>query len=179
MSNLVVLVGYMGSGKSTLGGKLAQEIDVSFADLDQLIEQVEGKSVPEIFEKHGVLYFRKREKEVLESVLREKSMGVLSVGGGTPCYYDNMDLINKHALSIYLRANVPQLADRLFQERYDRPLIKDLDSLETLQEFIGKHLFERKSFYEKAREIIDVGSINIDEALQICLQIVHQRKVAE
>ena len=179
MSNLVVLVGYMGSGKSTLGEKLAKEIDVPFADLDQLIEQAEGKSVPEIFEKHGVLYFRKREKEVLESALREKPKGVLAVGGGTPCYYDNMNLINMHALSIYLRANVPKLANRLFPERYDRPLIKELESLETLQEFIGKHLFERKDFYEKAHKTIDVGSIHIDQALQKCLQIVHQRNVAE
>lgn len=179
MSNLVVLVGYMGSGKSTIGEELAKELNVPFMDLDHLIEQAEGKSIPEIFKIHGVLYFRKREKEVLESTLRENSNAVLAVGGGTPCYYDNMKLINKNALSIYLRANVPQLAKRLFPERNQRPLIKDLDTLDSLQEFIGKHLFERIAFYDQAHETVDVGLMSINEALQKCMAIINQRKVAE
>ncbi|ARN76569.1 hypothetical protein BST97_00315 [Nonlabens spongiae] len=179
MSNLVVLVGYMGSGKSSVGRKLAVKMDLPFIDLDDLIEQVEGKSISEIFEKQGVLHFRKLEREVLENTLRENLNAVIAVGGGTPCYYNNMDMINEHGLSIYLRANVPQLSRRLFPERMQRPIIESQQSLESLQEFIGKHLFERSPFYERAHETLDVGLIDLDEVVQHCEHIINQRKTAE
>ena len=179
MSNLIVLVGYMGSGKSTLGRHLAHKFSYNFFDLDELIEQKAGLTIPEIFKKQGVIYFRKLENEVLKSALLENLNTIIAVGGGTPCYYDNMKMINENSISIYLRATVPQLALRLFPERENRPLIKDQETVSDLQEFIGKHLFERNAFYNEAQATVDVGSLTVNEAVNRCVQVINQLRVAE
>ncbi len=160
----ISLLGYMGSGKSTLARHLALQLDLPLKDLDQLIEQEEGESVSEIIFNRGEIYFRKLEREMLEAVLQEESF-VLALGGGTPCYYDNIELVNKFSLSVYLEATIPQLYNVLSQDRRERPLIAHLAD-EELKEFIAKHLFERRDYYEKAILKIPAKQNSLEDRLE-------------
>lgn len=160
----IVLVGYMASGKSSLGILLADSLGIDFIDLDKAIENQERKTIPEIFSKRGELYFRKKEGEVLNSIL-DKDSFVLSTGGGTPCYGRNMEhILVKSTHCIYLKLSIPSLVDRIANELENRPLVKHL-SKEELPEFIGKHLFERSFFYNKAGLQINCDGKTIDEVL--------------
>lgn len=138
----------MGAGKTSLGKALAQSLKLPFYDLDHLIAEEQGDSVSEIILNKGELFFRKLERQVLEKALTRESF-VLAQGGGTPCYYDNMELINSHSVSIYLERSIADLLAVLSEDRKERPLIAHLNDAD-LQEFIAKHLFERRDFYEKA-----------------------------
>ncbi len=150
----IVLIGYMGSGKSTVGNLLAKKLNLAFIDLDQAIEEQEKISVLEIFEKHGEIFFRRKETEVLKRLLAEKEDRVLATGGGTPCYGHNMEQIEKSAAkSIYLKLSIQALVDRIRHEKAERPLVSTLAD-EDFPEFIGKHLFERTPFYERADEVV-------------------------
>lgn len=154
----IFLTGYMGSGKSVVGKILAEELDYSFIDLDDQIALIEEKSVPEIFNSRGELFFRKLETEVLKDVIEEPSSLVVSLGGGTPCYGNNLELIKKveEAKTVYLKGSVGFLTNRLFNETETRPVISHLHSNEALEDFIRKHLFERSYYYNQADIIIDV-----------------------
>ncbi len=145
----VVLIGYMASGKSTLGRILAKKINYDFIDLDDYIEEKEKRSVSDIFKSKGEIYFRKMETLYLKELLNNKTKLVLSLGGGTPCYSNNMDFIRNitNVKSIYLKASIPTLVARLKKEKSKRPLIAHIETDELLTEFIGKHLFERSHFY--------------------------------
>ena len=151
----IVLVGYMGAGKSTVGRALAEKSGLPFVDLDTEIEKEQGEKVSQIIFTRGELTFRQLERAKLEELLK-KDRFVMSVGGGTPCYYDNIDLINRSALSIYLQLGVKELYHRLEGTQGERPLIAHQHGNE-LMEFIGKHLFERQQFYEKAIFTIQAG----------------------
>ncbi|AUP77892.1 shikimate kinase [Flavivirga eckloniae] len=146
---IVVLIGYMASGKSTLGRILANKLNYDFIDLDDYIEEKEQLLVSDIFKSKGELYFRKTETLYLKELLDSKTNLVLSLGGGTPCYGNNMDILKQatHAKSIYLKASIPTLVARLKDEKSKRPLISHIETEELLAEFIGKHLFERSPFY--------------------------------
>ena len=151
---LIVLIGYMGSGKSTVGRLLAETLGLPFLDFDSHIESRLGASIPEIFEDRGELYFRKAEHRLLKELLETNPAGILSLGGGTPCYAGNMDLILAHTDSVfYLQLTVGELAARLQGEKKERPLIAHLSDDE-LPEFIGKHLFERAPFYTRAPYVL-------------------------
>lgn len=152
MQYSIVLLGYMGSGKSALGKQLSIELSRPFIDLDDYIEKKENQTIAAIFKLKGELYFRKLERQCLEELLNKKNNAVIGLGGGTPCYFDNMDLIlnSKNVLSIYLKTSIQELTKRLFDQKERRPMIAHVNSHETLMEFIGKHLFERARFYEKA-----------------------------
>ncbi len=153
---MIVLLGYMGSGKSLVSQYFATATGMSCVDLDDYIEREESSTINEIFEKKGAIYFRKAERKALEAVIQDQNIDILSLGGGTPCYYDNMDFIRlqDHVQSFYLQASVPVLVKRLLPEMHFRPLLCDLTSHEELANFVGKHLFERLAFYEKAHHII-------------------------
>ncbi|WP_026753180.1 shikimate kinase [Sediminibacter sp. Hel_I_10] len=144
----IVLLGYMGSGKSSVGQCLADKISFDFIDFDIFLSEKEGISIPFLFEKKGEIYFRKLEANYLYELLNRKNT-IISLGGGTPCYGNNMATINKSDMvtSIYLKAAIPTLIERLYNERKKRPMISHLDNLDEFQEFIGKHLFERSQFY--------------------------------
>tara|TARA_R110002074_G_scaffold79064_8_gene178530 strand:+ start:1110 stop:1628 length:519 start_codon:yes stop_codon:yes gene_type:complete len=159
----IVLLGYMGSGKSTIGKKLADKIYHKFTDLDTYIENKEDKTIPEIFNEKGEIYFRKAEHKYLQEFLSENDSFVLSLGGGTPCYAGNMDIIinQNGVISFYLQASIPTLKDRLINNSSKRPLLASL-SEEKLIEYIAKHLFERSVFYEKATHRINVNSKEIE-----------------
>lgn len=154
----IVLLGYMGSGKTTVGKQLAERLEQQFLDLDDYIEQKEKMSVAEIFGNKGELYFRKKEHQYLNEVLEHRDDLVLSVGGGTPCYGKNLETILKRSKNVfYLRVPIGQLTQRLSEQKAQRPLIRHIPD-EELPEFIGKHLFERSEFYNQAHTVIDCGS---------------------
>ncbi len=150
----VVLVGYMASGKSVIGKSLAKDLDLDFVDLDKYIEEESGMSIPEIFSERGEIFFRKKEYELLGSILKKKENMVLATGGGTPCYGTNMNtILDLSDSSVYLQLSIPSLVERISQEKDTRPLVKNIKDSD-LPEFIGKHLFERRAFYMNARQTI-------------------------
>ncbi|WP_147677505.1 shikimate kinase [Algibacter pacificus] len=149
---IIVLMGYMASGKSTIGKRLAKKLEYNFVDLDDLIEAKEQASVSEVFKEKGEIYFRKQEAIYLRELLQTKENIILSVGGGTPCYSGNMDAILNAAntKSIYLKASIPTLIAKLMKKKATRPLIAHIETEEAMGEFIGKHLFERAQYYNQA-----------------------------
>ncbi len=151
---IIVLIGYMGSGKSVVGKLLADTLELPFIDLDEYLESELQESISEIFSKKGEIYFRKKEHEYLQKVVHDNESLVLATGGGTPCYSGNMEfLLEKTSLVFYLQVSVPELANRLSKEKQHRPIISHISD-ETLPEYIAKHLFERNPFYMKANKII-------------------------
>ena len=160
----VFLIGYMGSGKSTIGRKLAETLDFEYLDLDAYIETKEQQPISEIFKSKGEIYFRKIESQFLHEVSSMKK-AIVSLGGGTPCYGDNMKLIRdmEHTVIIYLKASIPSLVERLHDEKATRPLIAHLKTKDELTEFIGKHLFERSFFYTQADYTISVDKKSVLE----------------
>ncbi|MBS7333955.1 shikimate kinase [Faecalibacter bovis] len=172
---IISLIGYMGCGKSTTGKDLAKTLGYEFIDLDHYIENKYELSVSEIFDKFGELGFRKREKETLLEVLQKTNV-VLSLGGGTPVYYDNIDVINANSISIFLRVQLPQLVKRLENKKHTRPLIAHLKDDE-LMEFIAKHLFERNHFYQKAKYTLNIANQNSSEVLNQIMEILKKEKI--
>ncbi len=159
----IVLIGYMGSGKSLIGSHLAKKINYKFIDLDQYIEINEGCSISKIFEDSGDIYFRKIESNYLIKCLSENNNIVLSLGGGTPCYNDNLMHINSaNNTSIYLKNNNIELSKRLYKNNNNRPLISGIKSEDKMTEFVSKHLFEREIFYIKATYTINCFNIDVD-----------------
>lgn len=152
---MIILIGYMGCGKSTIGQKLAEMLNFEFVDLDDYIQKKENLTIPQIFESKSEIYFRKREHFYLKELLGRNSV-VLSLGGGTPCYGSNMEYILKaeDAYSIYLKSSIPNLVQRLRHEKSQRPLIAHLKTDEELTEFIGKHLFERSFYYNQSNQTL-------------------------
>lgn len=151
------LIGYMGSGKSTVGKLLAEELNYKFYDLDQEIEKEYDLTISEIFSRKGEVFFRKAERKMLEKLINLEEDAVVALGGGTPCYGDNMELIkNSNTVrSIYLKLNIQTLLERLQREKTERPMISHLQTRELLEEFIRKHLFERGFYYNQSELILD------------------------
>jgi len=147
---IISLVGYMGSGKSHISKILSDKLNFKLIDLDKEISKRNKMTIPEIFDKKGEIYFRKLERETLEEILASEKNTILSLGGGTPVYYNNMEIINHNSKSVFLRASVATLAERLSKQKEKRPLIANITD-ENLAEFIAKHLFERNDFYNKAQ----------------------------
>lgn len=157
----IVLVGYMASGKSTIGRLLASRLGVPFIDLDEYIEAFEKKTIPGIFAEKGELYFRKLEHQMLGRALAENDSLVLATGGGTPVYGNNMQtLLDLSDHTVYLQWPIPELVTRIAAERESRPLVRDLPVGE-LPEFIGKHLFERIPYYGQADHILDCSGRDV------------------
>ena len=151
----IVLLGYMGSGKTTVGKLLAKKLIIKFLDLDLYIEKSEGMKISTVFQEKGEIYFRKKEAASLREILSADEDFVLSIGGGTPCYANNMDAIAEITKNgIYLKVGIEELTSRLEKEKVDRPLIANIPN-EELQEFIGKHLFERSFYYNQASHVIN------------------------
>lgn len=151
---IISLLGYMGCGKTHVSKILSQKINFELIDLDKEISRKNKLTIAEIFEKKGEIYFRKKEREILEEVLATKKNCVLSLGGGTPAYYNNMEVINQNSISFFIRVPIQTLAERLLRNKEKRPLIAKIPD-DDVPEFIAKHLFERNQFYNKAHHIID------------------------
>jgi len=171
---IIVLIGYMASGKSMVGVELASKMSYDFEDLDAYIEAQEKKSISEIFATKGEVFFRKLETKYLKDIITNSNQIVLALGGGTPCYGNNMDLIINHenCLSIYLKTSIALLSQRLIIEKEKRPLVAHITSKDGLTEFIGKHLFERVPFYSRADLSIETDDRSVDEIIEkIILQL--------
>jgi shikimate kinase len=135
----------MGSGKSTTGKKLASHLNWSFIDLDEKIEQSTGMEIRDIFSEKGEAFFRKIESDTLKGMASE-SNAVISTGGGTPCFGDNMDFMLRTGLTVYLRMTPARLKSRLAGTSERRPLLKDIGK-NGLQEYITAKLAEREKWY--------------------------------
>lgn len=159
----VVLIGYMGSGKSVVAKKLAQHIEISVVELDKMIEDKSEMSIEKIFSTKGELFFRKQEHHFFEELLKNEEKIVISTGGGTPCYFNNHELLtDENVVSIYLKASIDTLYNRLLKGKQKRPLIANLKDSE-IKEFIAKHLFDRSFYYNQATFKVNVDDKSIDE----------------
>jgi shikimate kinase len=154
----IYLVGYMGSGKSTLGRHLARHAGLLFIDLDKYIEERNCRSVPQIFALEGEENFRKKERKALEEVSEFDNV-VVATGGGAPCFFDNMELMNRTGVTIYLDIHPEILAKRLTTSKTERPLLKGKSKIE-LENFIGENLQKRRIFYEQSRIRIENPELN-------------------
>jgi len=155
----ILLIGFMGCGKTSLGKKLAKQMDLKFIDLDKIIEENEQVSVDEIFNSKGEDYFRGLETEWLSNF--EGEGYVVSFGGGTPCFNANMEIINSIGTSVYLQMNARLLTDRLFHSKQKRPLIEKFknDKPRLILE-IEKLLKHRETFYKKANVIFEASNMS-------------------
>ena len=165
---IIVLLGYMTSGKSTIGKLLAEDLKYEFIDLDEYIEQKEQKTIRDIFKDSGEIYFRKIETQYLKEVITQEQNVVLSLGGGTPCYSNNMMLLQEadKVTSIYLKVSIPNIVKRLKTGKHQRPLVAHLNTEDELLEFVGKHLFERTQFYNLADTTITTDDWEVKDILE-------------
>lgn len=165
----IILVGYMASGKTEIGKLLSKKVDLPFFDIDHLIEDCLSKTVNEIFEEKGEVFFRNKEHEVFANKLKSNESFVLSLGGGTPCYANNQEFLqNKDVISIYLKGSIETLIGRLKISKEQRPLLKNLAD-EELTKFVAKHLFDRSFYYNHCKYTITIdnkSSFDIIEEIQ-------------
>ena len=151
---IISLIGYMGSGKSHIAKLLSDRLGIKLIDLDKEISKKNKMTIDEMFQKKGEIFFRRQERALLEEIVATEDSCILSLGGGTPAYYNNMELINQNSESIFLRTSVKNLTERLLKQKHKRPLIANISD-QDLPEFIAKHLFERNIFYNKAKYTVN------------------------
>ncbi|RPG57932.1 MAG: shikimate kinase [Flavobacteriales bacterium TMED191] len=159
----IFLIGYMGCGKSTIGNNLSQIMKTQFTDLDNLIEQEIGLDVCNIFHQKGEHFFRKKEHYYLTSINYSQNM-IVAVGGGTPCFFDNMHFMNNIGVTIYLKVSFEELVSRL-QFNNSRP--KLFNKKVNLQDLVKKQLIEREKYYLKSHYVIESDSISTEQVYQI------------
>lgn len=160
---LIFLVGFMGCGKSYTGKSLAQMLNYSFVDMDKAIEEQEGMSVSEIFDIKGEAYFRACEKQYIEKVVENQRL-VIATGGGTPCFYENMRIMNSKGITIYLNRNKERALQQLLKGKHKRPLLKGLSD-EEVSSFYDKKLAERSQYYEQAT--IKAGDMYAEDLVKL------------
>jgi shikimate kinase len=151
------LLGFMGTGKTYWGRLWADQHGMEFFDLDAEIERETGMTIREIFEQFGETYFREKEKQVLQRFGNRDNF-ILSTGGGTPCFYDNMQWMNGIGVTIYLDTPVQILKERLSKEKHHRPLIQNIDDIDLIP-FIENNINKRNKFYNQAIVILSTESI--------------------
>ena len=154
----IVLLGYMASGKSSIGKRLSKKLSMRFLDLDDYIIDKEGMPISKIFETKGEVYFRLIENKYLKEILAKDEDFILALGGGTPCYANNMEEVKKgDTLSIYLQGSTATMIERLIRKKSKRPLIASLGD-DQIPEFVAKHLFERRAYYEQAKTVVKIDN---------------------
>ena len=164
----IILIGYMGAGKTTIGKALSKELGVIFYDLDWYIESRMRKTVSEIFAERGEEGFRKIEYNMLHEVAEFEDV-IISCGGGTPCFFDNMDYMNQQGQVVYLKAEPEVLYKHLQMAKVERPLLKG-KSKEDLLTFIKEQLEKREAFYTKARYTLDVSLMDNYDKIKISVE---------
>lgn len=161
----IYLVGYMGCGKSTLGRSLAATLNFSFIDLDTFLEEKYFRTIPKIFAEEGEAGFRLKEQKVLHEVAAFDNI-VVATGGGAPCFFDNMEVMNNSGHCIFLDVDTPSLVKRLMHAKTERPIIKG-KSAEELYHFIEEMMKKRRPFYEKAHFIVKGSEIRAEQILPL------------
>ena len=164
----IILIGYMGAGKTTVGKQLADSLGLQFYDLDWYIETRMHRKISQIFAERGEEGFRIIERNMLHEVAEFENV-VLSCGGGTPCFFDNMDYMNQQGDVVYLKARPEVLYKHLMMGKTERPLING-KSKEELMDFIKEQLQKREPFYTKARFTLDVSLMDNYEKIKISVQ---------
>ena len=173
MMRRIILIGYMGAGKTTIGKALARHLGLPFYDLDWYIETRRHKTIPQIFSEVGEDGFRKIEHNMLHEVAEFEDV-VISCGGGTPCFFDNIDYMNQQAQVVYLKATPQVLYEHLAMSKHERPLLKGKSSDELI-DFITTQLATREPFYSKARYHFDVSVMdNLDKVNTTVMQLLEK-----
>lgn len=168
----IILIGYMGSGKTTVGKALSKETGMMFYDLDWYIESRMRKTVAQIFAEKGEEGFRKIEHNMLHEVAEFENV-IISCGGGTPCFFDNIDYINQQGEVVYLKATPEVLYRHLLMGKTERPLIKN-KTPEELIAYITEQVAKREEFYNKARYTLDVSLMDNYEKIQLSVDQLRQ-----
>jgi shikimate kinase len=158
----IYIIGYMGAGKSTVGKRLANRLDIPFIDLDDAFEAKYRYSIPRFFDHFGEEKFREFEHQCLREISNEHEDAVISTGGGTACFHDNMQLMHEHGVTVYIKMHPRSLAHRLNNARRIRPIVRDIENNE-MRGFIEDQLSEREIFYEQATLTVKGESLDIDE----------------
>lgn len=168
----IILIGYMGSGKTTVGKALSKETGMMFYDLDWYIESRMRKTVAQIFAEKGEEGFRKIEHNMLHEVAEFENV-IISCGGGTPCFFDNIDYINQQGEVVYLKATPEVIYRHLLMGKVERPLIKN-KTPEELIAYITEQVAKREEFYNKARYTLDVSLMDDYEKIQLSVDQLRQ-----
>lgn len=161
----IFLLGFMGSGKTYWGRKLSEKLGLPFFDLDEQIEANEGKKINELFDQIGEEQFRLMEKDTLHIITESHESFIMSAGGGTPCYFNNIEFMNNRGTTVWINTPVEILTERLINEKDQRPLIKNFDD-EQLRNFILKKFADRKIYYEMSQINIDEESKTVDKMIE-------------
>ena len=165
----IFLIGFMGSGKTHWARLLSAKLSLAFFDLDTVIVEQEKKSVSDIFSEKGEEYFRYKETEALERLAEEENGFILSCGGGTPCFFNNIEFMKKNGKVIWLNTSIDVLTQRLLRERKSRPLIREVDESD-LGRYIVRKLSERRMYYQQADVTVNEESITLDELIRLLFQ---------
>lgn len=161
----IYLIGFMGCGKTHWGKELSRKLQLPFFDLDQVIEEKEGKDITAIFAETGEEYFRLLEKDVLYLLTESHDSFVMATGGGTPCFFNNIDYMKSRGTTVWINCTVDCLYNRLIKEKETRPLIRALSD-EELRAFIIKKYADRKIFYQQAAVIVNEEDISLDKLIE-------------
>ncbi len=161
----IYLIGFMGSGKTHWGRLLSEKLGIRFFDLDEQVTEHAGKSIPEIFSSEGEENFRMIEKEVLHILTESHDSFVMACGGGSPCYFNNIEYMNQSGTTVWIHVPLDTLFERLVKEKEKRPLIKELSD-EQLRGFIGKKFSDRKIYYEQADVTVDEAPVLLEKLIE-------------
>ncbi len=164
----IYLIGFMGVGKSHWGKILSEKLKLRFFDLDQQIQQYTDRTIVDIFATEGEEDVREVEKECLQSISNAHSQFVMSCGGGTPCYFNNIDFMKSQGVVVWLDSSLETIFTRLKAEKAKRPLIRELNDSE-LREFILRKIADRKIYYEQSRLRVEEDLIDTDSLIKAIL----------
>jgi shikimate kinase len=155
-------IGFMGCGKTHWGKMVSEKLQLPFFDLDKKIEEQAGKTINDIFEQEGEEYFRQMEKEIMHLLVEGHDSFVMATGGGTACYYNNIDYMKKNGTVIWINCSIDCLYQRLSADQLERPLIRELSG-DQLKSYITKKFGDRKIYYQQASLIVNEDDIKIDQ----------------
>jgi shikimate kinase len=161
----IFLIGFMGSGKSFWGRRLSEKLRMPFFDLDDQIEEHSGKPITDLFREKGEEHFRLLEKDLLHIITESHDSFVMACGGGTPCFYNNLDYMKQAGTVVWINLSPDQLFERLRKEKEHRPLIRDLSD-EQLRSFILRKFADRKMYYDQADVHADEEPLDLDDLIQ-------------
>lgn len=164
------LIGFMASGKTSIGKKIAKKLDYKFIDLDDYLEEKYNKTIPDIFKQDGEDKFREMEKDTLHDTFKMKKV-IIACGGGTPCFFDNIEQINKNGFSIYLNRTVDYLVYKLMHAKTIRPLVQNKTEDE-LKQYIKNTLKHREQYYKKATKTIKIKDKSKDDVAKLIKKII-------
>jgi shikimate kinase len=161
----IYLIGFMGSGKTHWGRLLSEKLGMRFFDLDEAIVEKAGMPITEIFATEGEEHFRNLETEVLHALTENHEQFIMACGGGTPCYFNNIDYMNQSGTSVWINTPLETLFTRLVRQKAKRPLIRELSD-DQLRGFISKKFSDRRMYYEQAELVVDEEPVELDQLIE-------------